>query len=273
MILSQIKLVVSDLDGTLLNSKHEVSSLFFKLFEDLKKHDILFVAASGRPYYSITEKLNTIKDDIIIIAENGGIAMEQKQLLLSTPLNTSRLVDITKIIDANPNIHPVYCTKNKAYFSNKSSVQVISTLREYYPNFDTTENTDAIEEDIIKIALYHAKDSETYLYPLFKTFETDYDVKISGKYFLDISDPLANKGHALNLIQQKYNITPDQTLVFGDYNNDLEMLKLATFSVAMANAHKNVLAAANYKTKSNDNFGVEVVLKQLLDTKANFQKR
>lgn len=268
MNLSKIKLVVSDLDGTLLNSNHEVSSLFFELFERLKALDILFVAASGRPFYSITEKLHSIKDDIIVVAENGGIAMKRDQLLLSTPLNTSRLLEIAAIINTNQDIHPVYCTQNKAYFSSKSSKTIINTLREYYPNFDTVEDVDAIKEDIIKIALYHATDSETYVYPLFKTFESDYDVKISGKYFLDISDHLANKGYAINLIQQEYNISQDETVVFGDYNNDLEMLKLATYSFSMENAHENVLNIANYKTKSNDNFGVEFILEKLIAAKS-----
>lgn len=267
MNLSNIRLVVSDLDGTLLNSKHEVSNLFFKLFEELKKQDIIFVAASGRPFYSITTKLSPIKDEIIIVAENGGIAMKQDLLLLSTPLNTSKLQEITKIIEANPKINPIYCTKTKAYFSSKSEQSVIETLQEYYPNFQIITEVDNIKEDIIKITLYHTKDSETYIYPYFKEFETNYDVKISGKYFLDISDKLANKGHAINLIQEKYNITPNQTLAFGDYNNDLEMLKLATYSFAMANAHQNVIKVANYKTKSNNDFGVEYILEKLIAAK------
>lgn len=125
-----------------------------------------------------------------------------------------------------------------------------------------------IKEDIIKIALYHSKDSEKYIYPLFKKFETEYKIKISGKYFLDISDNLANKGHAIEMLQNTYNISCDETLIFGDYNNDIEMLKLATYSFAMENAHENVLKIANYKTKSNDNYGVESILEELIKSKS-----
>ena len=80
MNLSSIKLVASDMDGTLLNSDHEISALFFEIFEELKKHDIRFVAASGRPYYSIIDKLGAIKNDIIIAAENGGIVVEKENI-------------------------------------------------------------------------------------------------------------------------------------------------------------------------------------------------
>ncbi|HAI42908.1 MAG TPA: Cof-type HAD-IIB family hydrolase, partial [Maribacter sp.] len=62
MDLSKIKMVVSDMDGTLLNSNHQVSEQFFELFKELQSRDITFVAASGRPYNSIIDKLAPIKD-------------------------------------------------------------------------------------------------------------------------------------------------------------------------------------------------------------------
>ncbi|MEP3836213.1 MAG: HAD family hydrolase [Algibacter sp.] len=268
MDLSNIKLVVTDLDGTLLNSNHEVSPLFFELFESLKQHNILFVAASGRPSYSITEKLHTIKDDIIIVAENGGMVISKDKLLLSTPIDTTNLMDIVKLIDDNNHVHPVYCTASKAYFSKKSiSNGLLHTLQEYYPKYSIIEDIKDIKEDIIKIALYHSEDSEKHIYPLFKPFESQYKIKVSGKNWVDISDELANKGHAINMLQENYNITEDETLIFGDYNNDIEMLKLATYSFAMENAHDNVLAIANHKTKSNDDFGVEYILDKLIKAK------
>lgn len=268
MDLSKTKLVVTDMDGTLLNSKHEVSPLFFELFEALKKLNILFVAASGRPYYSIVEKLDSIKDDILIVAENGGLVLEQEKLLVSTPIIKDDFLEIEQIINSNNNIHPIYCTQSKAYFChNSSSDNYIKTLMEYYPKFSLVKSINDIEEDIIKIALYHPEDSEKYVYPLFEKFEADYEIKVSGKNWVDISDKLANKGHAIKILQNKYNITPDETLIFGDYNNDIEMLKLATYSFAMENAHANVLAIANYKTKSNNEFGVEYILDKLIKSK------
>jgi len=273
MDLSKIKLVVSDLDGTLLNSNHEVSALFFELFERLRKQNIIFVAASGRPYYSIIKKLKSIKDDIIIVAENGGIVVKQNKLLLSTPLATRNLLDIEVLINSNNQIHPIYCTQFKAYFKVYSEDKV-KLLSEYYPNFEVVKRIEDIKEDIIKIALYHAEDSEIYMYPIFKQLESEYEVKISGKHFLDISDNMANKGYAISMIQNRYSISPGETMIFGDYNNDLEMLKLATYSFAMENAHKNVLKTANYKTKSNNDFGVEIILEKLIEAKKiNYQKQ
>ena len=69
MDLSQIKMVVTDMDGTLLNSSHQASNRFFNLFRELQKRDIHFVAASGRQYKSILDKLDPIKDNITVIAK------------------------------------------------------------------------------------------------------------------------------------------------------------------------------------------------------------
>ncbi len=268
MDLSQIKLIATDMDGTLLNSNHEVSILFFELFKEIKKHNILFVAASGRPYYSIVDKLSSIKDDIIVVAENGGIVAKQDTLLLSTPIKKDNLSKVESIVDSNHHIHPVFCTKLKAYFKSASNGH-INLLSEYYPTFTVIDSIDDIEEEIIKIALYHDQDSEHYIYPLVKELESNYKLKISGKNWLDISDDLANKGHALEMLQNMYHISKEETLVFGDYNNDLEMLKLASYSFAMENAHPNVKEIANFETKSNDEFGVETILKQLIEAKNN----
>ena len=86
MKLENVKLVVTDMDGTLLNRNHEVSALFFELFKKLKKHNIIFVVATGRPLYSVLDKLNSIEDEIIIVAENGGLVTKNNEILLSTSM-------------------------------------------------------------------------------------------------------------------------------------------------------------------------------------------
>lgn len=263
MDLSQIKLVVTDMDGTLLNSDHEVSDRFFELFEQLRKRNILFAAASGRQYNSIVDKLHSIKDDIIVIAENGGFAMQNGIELVSTPLsNTSKnkVLDILKGID---NIHPVLCGKTGAYLHGTSH-EFVDKLKEYYTEFEILEDLKKYEGEILKVAIFHFESSEKYIYPAVRHLEGPLKVKVSGENWVDISSRNANKGFALKKVQELHNISPSETLVFGDYNNDLEMLALADFSFAMENAHRNVKQAANYSTSSNNDFGVERILEKLL---------
>lgn len=252
------------MDGTLLNSKHEVSSKFFLLFEELKKRDIKFVAASGRQYNSIVDKLDAIKDDIIVVAENGAFVKRQEQELLATPLNYTTIKNTIELLKNVEGIHPVLCGKNNAYI-NGNSDDFVNKLREYYSEFSILNDIASYDGEVLKIAIYHFESSEKYIYPLVNHLESELKVKVSGENWLDISHMNANKGYALQHIQEKFGISRQETMVFGDYNNDLEMLAMADFSFAMANAHPNVTAAANFKTKSNDEYGVETVLEQLLN--------
>ncbi len=263
MNLSGIKLVVSDMDGTLLNSNHEVSPLFFELFQELKRRNILFAAASGRQYNSIADKLSPIADDIIIIAENGGFAMQNGREIVSTPLEYPLRRQILEVLEGVDGVYPVLCGKNKAYI-HTGATGFISKLKEYYTDFALLEDLKSHQGEIMKIAVYHYESSEKYIYPAVKHFEGDLKVKVSGENWVDLSHRNAHKGFALQKVQEQYAIGPSETLVFGDYNNDLEMLALAEYSVAMENAHPNVLDAARYRTLSNDALGVERVLQQLL---------
>lgn len=252
------------MDGTLLNSQHEVSNKFFQLFEELKKRDIRFVAASGRQYNSIVDKLNTIKDDIIVVAENGAFVKKRDQELLATPLDRDTIDKTMALLRNVEGIHPVLCGKNNAYINGKSA-DFANKLKEYYSEFSTLDDISSFDGEVLKIAIYHFESSEKYIYPLVNHLEPELKVKVSGENWLDISHMNANKGYALQYIQEKYGIGRKETMVFGDYNNDLEMLAMADLSFAMANAHPNVTAAANFRTKSNDEYGVETVLEQLLN--------
>ena len=126
---------------------------------------------------------------------------------------------------------------------------------------------DLICDEFFKVAVYHFEGSESHVYPHLRELEDYLQVKVSGKHWIDISDPAANKGNALKKLQQMFGISPAETMVFGDFNNDLEMLREGYFSYAMANAHPNVKETARFSTLCNDERGVERVLEELLKAK------
>ncbi|MBW8244764.1 HAD family hydrolase [Muricauda oceani] len=263
MDLSQIKMVVTDMDGTLLNSKHEVSPRFFEIYEELKKKNIAFVAASGRQYHSMVDKLESIKNEILVIAENGALIRKQEKTLLTTPIDKSQVLRILDTVRPLENVHPVLCCQNNAYVGGDSN-EFLQMLREYYSEFEIVEDQKQVNDQVLKIAIYHFENSEKHIYPHVKHLEGDLKVKVSGNNWVDISDLNAHKGYALKKVMDDYQIMANEIMVFGDYNNDLEMLELSDYSFAMANAHPNVLKTAKYSTHSNDDFGVERILEKLI---------
>ncbi|TXE16851.1 HAD family phosphatase [Psychroflexus gondwanensis] len=267
MDFSNIKLIVTDMDGTLLNEKNEVSPRFFQQFEELKKHDIHFVAASGRQYQSILSKLDPIKNEISIIGENGGImqhANETKVLLKLTDSDVQHCITLLRLVK---DCFIVLCGRKSAYIES-SSTKFMTQLKTYYIEVEQVEDlTQVTDDDFVKIAVYHFESSEAYIYPQVQNLIDSYQVVVSGQNWLDISHIKSNKAYALKMIQNDLGVTLNETMVFGDYNNDIGMLKLARLSFAMKNAHPNVLQIANYQTKSNTEEGVEDILEKLLKSK------
>jgi Cof subfamily protein (haloacid dehalogenase superfamily) len=259
----RIKMVVSDMDGTLLNSSHQVSEKFFKLFEQLHKHQIRFVAASGRQFPSMRSKLHPIEQQMSFIAENGALIVEQDQVLHKQALDYNHLTHLLEKLQSLPEIESILCSERTAY-SLSTNLHFHGLLNEYYEAHTLIHTIDQAQDAILKLALYHKGGGEKHIYPHFEAYDGPLKVKVSGDFWVDISDKNANKGFALETLMKKYSVAPEELLVFGDYNNDLEMLALTPNSVAMANAHQKVLESTNYTTRSNDQFGVELILEELV---------
>jgi Cof subfamily protein (haloacid dehalogenase superfamily) len=256
-------MIVTDMDGTLLNSNHEVSKRFFEVFKHLKQQKIKFVAASGRPYYSIVGKLQSIEDDITIVAENGGLVIQNESVLLANVIKPEKLPELFNLVTQIKDTYPIFCTKHQAFIM-RTSDDLITTFSEYYTDYTLIDSFEEITDKVIKIALYNSTNSEANIFPFVKHLKPELNVVVSGNHWVDISETITNKGNALTFLQNHFNIKPSETMVFGDFNNDLEMLKCADYSYAMANAHPDVKAIANYETESNDEFGVELILEDLI---------
>lgn len=265
MKLSNVKLIVSDMDGTLLNSKEEVSDVFFQQFNQLQKLGIHFVAASGRQYHSIAQKLKPIKDQITIVGENGGVIKQEDQTLLLQTLDSQKVIEIIPYLRKIKDAFIILCSENKAFIESEDEI-FIEMFQEYYSSYEIVKDLTKIpnQTPILKIALYHPQSSEQFISPYIQEFKNSFLLKISGKNWLDLSNQNSNKGTAIHFLQQKMKIKPDQTMVFGDYLNDLEMLDLAYFSYAMKNAHEDVKKRARFETSTNDDLGIEKIIDQVL---------
>jgi Cof subfamily protein (haloacid dehalogenase superfamily) len=272
MNFSKVKLIAVDMDGTLLNSKHEVSNRFFNIYNELKKKKIHFVVASGRQYQSIIDKLDIIKNEITIIAENGGVIRQLNKEPIFIDLSPENILESIQLLRKLDNTYIVLCGENSAYIET-TDTRFSKILGQYFPKYEIVKDLAKVSGDkILKISAYHFECSETYILPSIIHLENKMQITVSGKHWLDISHVNANKGYAINIIQTKLEITKEETMAFGDYNNDLKMLELAHYSYAMENAHPYVKKVARFQTKSNNEEGVELILEQLLNVNTLLSK-
>ena len=258
-----IKLIVTDMDGTLLNDKHEIHPDFWEMESLLYKKGILFSVASGRQYYNLESKFDRIKDRMLFFAENGTLVVHKgKELYLNSldPEAARKFIDIGRNLEG---VQLVLCGKESAYVECNDE-KFIEEIQKYYRRLKFVEDLKLVEDTILKVTICDNKGVEENSYHSFKKFKNDYKVAIAAEIFLDITSLTANKGNAIKGIQKELNISPDETLVFGDYLNDLEMMQNATYSYAMKNAHPEIINVSNYITRfDNNENGVLKTIEQL----------
>jgi Cof subfamily protein (haloacid dehalogenase superfamily) len=252
------------MDGTLLNSRHELDPEFFNLFQQLKSKGIIFAAASGRQYQNIRNVFNTIQSDMYFIAENGGYVVHREHELFVQEMDRDITYSLIRDAKSIEGTFTILCGKKKAYIEDRSSF-FIEHLQRYYDEYEIVEDLLKVSEDqFLKIAICDISGAEGNSLKLFKEKKEYLQIKVSGNIWLDISHKMANKGQALKTLQEKLNVTSDETIVFGDYLNDLEMMGQAHFSFAMENAHPEVKSIARYSARTNDEGGVLEVIRKVI---------
>ena len=111
-----IKLVVSDIDGTLLpEGTIELNPEFFEAVRELKKKGILFVAASGRPYTSMRKVFAPVADDIIFIAENGSIVMHREKMMSSNFIDPALAREVVEYLRTLPECEVMLSVPERVY--------------------------------------------------------------------------------------------------------------------------------------------------------------
>lgn len=265
-VMKNIKLIISDMDGTFLNDDHGTSPEFPEIFKELEKRKILFVPASGRQMEAITKYFKNYEGIQGFIAENGGYLVYNGKELIADKLDFANIQDIMKTVEEVKDARAVLSSKNYAYYNTDDQMFIDFFTKYYFNNKKIVDLSEISGDTTFKIAVYHPLSSEKYLFPYFKHFEEyGLDVVVSGKHWMDIMNKNINKGNAVKRLQQELKIDASQTMAFGDYLNDTEMLKNAKYSYAMDNAHAKVKGAANYTAPSNNDFGVVKIIRDFLE--------
>ena len=258
-----IKLIASDMDGTLLNSNNEINEEFFEVFNKLKEKEIIFAAASGRQYYNLLNRFEKINDDIMFIAENGTFVVYKGKEILVNSLDREVAKELIKIGRTVDNAYVILCGKKSAYIEKRDE-RLVKETKKYYERYEIVDDLTKVEDDILKVTICDFSGSEFNSNNYFKNYWDKLQVTVSGEIWLDITAKGVNKGVAIEKVQEIFDINPKETMVFGDYLNDLEMMGKAYYSYAMENAHEDLKKVSNFIAKSNNDNGVVEAIKEVI---------
>lgn len=262
-----IRLIACDMDGTLLDDDDAVHDDFWPLIEQLHARGIVFCPASGRQYYNLLERFDAIADDVVFIAENGTYVMRQGAEISSECLDLAvarELVRVARDLNARgADVGAVLCGKASAYIE-RTDAAFLGEVDKYYHRLAVVDDLTEVHDDVLKVAIYDFESSERVSAPAYARFAGAHQVVVSGQHWLDVMAADVTKGTGLRHIQETLGITRDQTMVFGDFLNDLEMMDEATYSFAMANAHPVLADRARYRAPTNTANGVVRTIKSVL---------
>lgn len=258
-----VKLIVTDLDGSLLNDKKELPAGFWEFEKQLVQQGIVLGIASGRPHHNLLALFEPIKDHTYFLSDNGSYVTYQGNELLVEMLDSEAVRAFVEKSRTLNRVYPVLCGKEKAYMENQEE-SLLKQALQYYQHYELVEDLTKVTEPILKVSLCDLIDAETNSYPHFRQYETAYKVAVAGARWLDFTAFNANKGVGVQLVQRMLGVGYDETMVFGDYLNDLEMMQVAKYSYAMKNAHPGIIAAANFVTDFDNN--EQGVIRAICDT-------
>lgn len=254
-----IKIIFSDMDGTLLDAEGQLPVWFNNFAKKLERKGIIFAPCSGRQYLSLKETFKSYPNEFLYVAENGAAVFYKDKELFSASFDKKlalKLWDAAR--EKRPSVCAVFCTAAKAYIlaeQNRGAFR--DRLRYYGTKYTVVKSWDEVPDKLIHIAFYDPEDDNAgeSLLPELEPICDNLRLLTDGSW-VDAVEKGINKGTAIKMIQEKFKIKPEECAAFGDYLNDAEMLQAVEHSFAMENALPEIKQIAKYHTSSNYDAGV-----------------
>ncbi|RCW69795.1 Cof-type HAD-IIB family hydrolase [Saliterribacillus persicus] len=285
-----MKLIATDLDGTLLNEEHQISKENAKALQLAKDHGIEVIVATGRSYEAAKKPLAEVSLKCPIICLNGAKVHDLNEEILKTaPLEKESCMKISQICHKE-NIYIEVFT-NKGGFSESREVFIkvmvdiaLSANADVDPEIVRARAMERFQDEEIEITndlneVFGREDIEVYKILAFSIDDQQLKrvheqlkedellaITSSGHSNLEFNHPEAQKGIALKWFANKLGIDMIDVMAIGDNLNDLSMIEMAGHGVAMGNAEELIKNSSNFITLSNKENGVAHAIENMIKT-------
>lgn len=261
-----IKMIVSDVDGTLAeDGAGFLNPELYEVIRKLKEQGIYFVGASGRQQVSLENVFEPVKDQMFFISTNGCYVGCRGRELFVTKYKEELAADVIDDMRA-AGMDLMLDGFGCVYTDSKNEEFLDWLINGYHFHVVRMDDVKKLKEPFLKISgciMSGISDEKEQFFK--KKYGDQLKVTLAGMQWLDTMDPGVNKGNALKLLQDSLEITPEETMAFGDQLNDIEMLNRAYYSFAVANARPEAKKAARFLADSNVNQGPLKIMKLLVE--------
>ena len=282
-----IKLIASDMDGTLLNSNHKISEENIKAIKEAERKGIRFAIATGRDYESVKPVLNeyNLKCECIVMSGaeyrdiNGSVleSIEIDNEDIKKIIEELHLVGLScdiltdkGVYGSNKELYEKGLKERKEMLENTMSEEKLKEFEKQFrylfnPKYVSDINTFTNENIKIYKVMAYSKDCEL-IEELKGKFNKNENIAVASTFSndIEITHVNAQKGRIISKVIKKLNIEKDEVMVLGDSFNDYSMFTEFNNSFAMGNAIDEIKNIATYITDSNDNNGVAKAIYKMI---------
>jgi hypothetical protein len=259
------KLVAIDVDGTLLDSKHQVSPGAAQAVEMISDQGIHAVLVSGRSHYMLKELLASLRVSPYYIGSGGAIvATTAGEIIAYSPVLRSDAEEITRLsrqLGLGVCFHEM--TQQKCEISDAQMRANLDAMTGSKISFieDILANTGSAPE---KITVFGQRPALEQLRLLLLALNLDISMVYSGPVYLEITRRGVSKGNALIKLAEHLNIPLENVAAIGDQQNDISMFEAVGLPIAMGNAIQEVKTAAAVIAPTNDEGGLAWALREVI---------
>jgi len=257
-----IAAVVSDVDGTLVRSDKSVSPRSAEAVRALQNTGVKFAIVSSRPPRGLKAVISRLSIAMPVAGFNGGIiASPDLSVVASHLIATDVARRAVEAIDASGADAWVFSGDDwfirdrnglRVAFEERTVGFAPAIVTDFTAIIGAAAKIVAVSDDLALLTKLQGD--------LRESFSGGANVMRSQTYYLDITHPLANKGHALIELARLMAVPTAGTMAIGDGENDVDMFARAGLSIAMGNAAAAVKEAADFVTRSNDDDGIAVAI-------------
>lgn len=262
-----IKMLVLDIDGTILSERKGISDNLKKHIRILRHNGIKVVIATGRMHVSARHIAKELGTDEPIISYQGGLVIDSDNRKLWSKLLDETLAKEVISYLRNEKIHINVYVNDELIVENISR-EVLDYVDGKYISYTKVDSLDNICFEGLNKVLAIDYDKEKII-NLVDILREKYQEKLyivrSTPHFCEVSHPEATKGNGIRFLAEQWKIEQHEIMAIGDQDNDIEMLKAAGKRVAMGNATENLKEVANFITKTVDEDGVVHAIKTFIN--------
>lgn len=261
-----IRLIASDMDGTLLDEHSEVPPETYDLILALREKGVHFAASSGRRFDRLCQFFAPVRDKMDFVAANGAQVYVDGELVDREVFSHLGIRRLAKTVGQFESLHMALFDDEKSFLLDDED-KFVREIDKDLPNAERIWYLPGPDVSILKISIYcedgHVMD---YAYALSRELGDEFLFAPSGTHWIDALQRGVNKATGIEQVMAHHGITRDEVMAFGDSMNDYEIIRFVGTGCAMANGRPALKAVANRVIGYNYDQAVQGEMRKLLES-------